>query len=145
MALNVEVLEQSFEKVKSQAHEFVASFYTTLFTDYPDAQALFAHSDLVKQQTMLLNALVFVVENLRHPERMVEALQGLGARHVQYGALPEHYPLVGKALLKTFEQYLGSDWSEEVKQAWTDGYSAIAALMLEGAEYPEAVLKLEEG
>ena len=142
MSLSVEVLEQSFEKIKPHAQEFVASFYHTLFTDYPASQGLFAHSDMAKQQTMLLNALVFVVENLRHPEKVVEALKGLGARHVQYGALPEHYPLVGKTLLKTLKSYLGSDWSSEVEQAWSDGYGVIAAVMLEGAEYPESVLKL---
>jgi hemoglobin-like flavoprotein len=145
MSLNIEVLEQSFEKVKPQAHEFVASFYNALFTDYPEAQSLFAHSDMAKQQTMLLNALVSVIENLRQPNKMTEALYGLGARHVKYGALPEHYPLVGRTLLKTLEQYLGPNWSDEVKQAWTEGYSAITVLMLAGAEYPEHILKLDEG
>jgi hemoglobin-like flavoprotein len=143
MSLKREALEQSFEKVKPQAQEFVASFYSTLFTDYPEAQSLFAHSDMAKQQTMLLNALVFVVENLRQPDKMTEALHGLGVRHVNYGVLPEHYPLVGRTLLKTFEQYLGPEWSDEVKQAWIDGYSAITALMLDGAEYSEDILKLE--
>jgi nitric oxide dioxygenase len=143
MSLDVEVLEQSFEKIKPQAQDFVASFYNTLFADYPAAQPLFVHSDMLKQQTMLLNALVFVVENLRHPDELVAALQGLGARHVKYGVLPEHYPLVGKTLLKTIEQYLGPDWSEDVKQAWSNGYGAIAALMLEGAEYPAEILKLD--
>lgn len=143
MSLNVAALEQSFARVKPQAHEFVASFYNTLFTDHPEAQSLFAHSDMAKQQVMLLNALVFVVENLRQTDKLTEALHGLGARHVKYGALPAHYPLVGKTLLKTLEHYLGSDWSEEVKQAWTEGYGAITALMLEGSEYPEDILKLE--
>ena len=135
MSLKVELLEQSFEQVKPQANEFINSFYDNLFTDYPAAKPLFAHTNMVKQKKMLLSSLVMVVENLRNPEVLSESLKGLGARHVKYGALPEHYPLVGNSLLKTFGQYLGPNWTEEVKQAWVDAYGAITALMLEGAEY----------
>ncbi|MEO0409138.1 MAG: globin domain-containing protein, partial [Cyanobacteria bacterium P01_A01_bin.135] len=93
--LKVELLEQSFEKVKPHANEFVTSFYDNLFTDYPAAKPLFAHSNMAEQGKKLLTSLVFVVENLRRPGELAGALKGLGARHVKYGALPAHYPLVG--------------------------------------------------
>ena len=138
--LKVAILESSFAKIKPQADEFVASFYENLFSLYPEAQPLFAHTDMAKQQKMLLTSLVLVIENLTKPEVLTEKLQGLGARHVQYGALPEHYPLVGNALLTTFEQYLGGEWTEEVQQAWVEAYGAITNLMLSGADYtPEQV------
>ncbi|MGB3402865.1 MAG: globin family protein [Microcoleaceae cyanobacterium] len=138
MSLKIETLEQSFEKVKPHANEFVEGFYENLFTQNPEAQLLFAHTNMVKQKTMLLSSLVFVVENLRHPNALSEALKGLGARHVKYGALPEHYPLVGSALLTTFEQFLQADWTPETKQAWLEAYGAITELMLEGADYSPA-------
>jgi hemoglobin-like flavoprotein len=141
--LQVELLESSFEKAKPQAKEFVASFYENLFTDYPAAKPLFTHTNMAKQETMLLESLVFVVENLRQPESLSKALKGLGARHMKYGALPEHYPLVGNSLLKTFGQYLGDDWTPETQQAWTDAYGAITAIMLEGADYSKEDVQLE--
>ncbi|MGK7894105.1 MAG: globin domain-containing protein, partial [Xenococcus sp. (in: cyanobacteria)] len=70
------------------------------------------------------------------------ALRGLGARHVKYGALPEHYPLVGSALLTTFKQYLGNMWTPEVKQAWVDAYGAISDIMLDGADYTQQEIAL---
>ncbi|MEO1445143.1 MAG: globin family protein [Cyanobacteria bacterium J06635_11] len=143
MALNVELLEQSFELVKPKADEFVASFYNNLFTDYPAAKPLFEHSDMAKQGNMLKGALVMVIENLRNPEVLSQSLKGLGARHVKYGALPEHYPLVGNSLLKTLGQYAGAAWTPELKQAWTDAYGAIAELMLEGADYSQEEIALE--
>jgi nitric oxide dioxygenase len=133
--LQVTLLETSFEQIKPQADAFVGSFYGNLFTDYPAAQPLFAHSDMEAQRKKLLDSLVFVVENLKQPGALTEALQGLGARHVKYGALPEHYPLVGKSLLKTFGQYLGEGWTEEVQQAWVDAYQVITEVMLVGADY----------
>ena len=138
--LQVDLLEESFDKVKPRANEFAASFYTNLFSDYPDAKPLFANTDIKEQSKKLLASLVFVVENLKQPGALTEALQGLGARHVKYGALPEHYPLVGNTLLKTFGQFLGADWTEETKQAWIDAYGVITEVMLDGADYsPESV------
>ncbi|MGB3612740.1 MAG: globin family protein [Elainellaceae cyanobacterium] len=142
-ALDVELLEQSFEKAKPQANEFASSFYENLFTDYPAAKPLFAQTDVKEQSKKLLASLVFVVENLRNPGELTGALKGLGARHVKYGALPAHYPLVGNTLLKTFEQYLGDDWTPETKQAWTKAYGVITEVMLEGADYSEAEVQLE--
>ncbi|MGR3277154.1 globin family protein [Acaryochloris marina NIES-2412] len=143
MALQVELLESSFEKVKPQANEFVSSFYHNLFTDYPAAQPLFEGTDMEKQGGKLLQSLVLVIENLRKPDALSNALKGLGARHVKYGALPEHYPLVGSTLLKTFEQYLGDAWTEEVQSAWVDAYGAITTIMLDGADYSEAEVQLD--
>ncbi|MDY6803676.1 MAG: globin family protein [Cyanobacteriota bacterium] len=142
MSLQVELLEQSFGRVKPSAAEFASSFYDNLFTAYPEAKPLFANTDMKKQQQMLVAALVLVVDNLRDPHKLQETLKGLGARHVKYGTLPEHYPLVGNALLTTFEQYLKTDWTAEVKQAWVEAYGAITALMLEGADYSEDEVKL---
>ena len=140
--LKIAVLEASFEKVKPQANAFMSSFYDNLFTDYPAAKPLFTHTDMEKQKKQLLSALVFVVENLRTPDTIIKALRGMGARHVKYGALPEHYPLVGNSLLKTFSQYLGSDWTDNTKQAWIDAYGLITNVMLEGADYSESDVQL---
>nr|WP_039737586.1 globin domain-containing protein [Hassalia byssoidea] len=133
MSLNIELLEQSFEKIKPRADEFTASFYEHLFTLYPELKPLFATTDMAKQQKKLLNALVLVVENLRNAEALEPVLNALGARHVGYGAIAKYYGPVGEALLMSFEQYLQQDWTPEVKQAWVDAYRAITALMLKGA------------
>ncbi|MEO0533641.1 MAG: globin family protein [Cyanobacteria bacterium P01_A01_bin.123] len=141
--LKIALLEQSFEKVKPHANDFVTSFYGNLFTDYPAAKPLFAHTNMKEQGNKLLMSLVFVIENLRKPGELTGALKGLGARHVKYGALPDHYPLVGNSLLKTFEQYLGADWTASTKQAWVDAYGLITEVMLEGADYSPESVQLE--
>ncbi len=142
MSLPVELLESSFAKVKPNATDFAHSFYENLFRLSPEAQPLFASTNMAEQKKKLLASLVLVVDNLRKPDALRSALEGLGAKHVAYGALPEHYPLVGNALLTTFEEYLKEDWTAEVKQAWVDAYGAIAELMLKGADYSEEEVKL---
>lgn len=134
MSLDVELLEQTFQSVAPQADAFATSFYNTLFSDAPAAQPLFANSDMEQQKKKLVAALVYVIENLRNPEAMAAALKGLGGRHVGYGALAAHYPVVGGALLKTLETYLGDQWTPAAQQAWTDAYGAITEIMLTGAQ-----------
>ena len=39
------------------------------------------------------------VKGLADLDKLVPVLQGLGTKHVQYGVIPEHYDVVGQALL----------------------------------------------
>ncbi len=142
MSLNVTVLSQSFDRIKPNAIEFAARFYTNLFADYPQLQPLFVNTNRAEQEKKLWSAIVLVIENLRQPDVLTNALRGLGAGHVKYGVLPEHYPMIGEVLLKTFSFYLEAGWTLEVEQAWTNAYGAIASLMLEGAEAPKEILNL---
>ncbi|MGB3769362.1 MAG: globin family protein [Phormidesmis sp.] len=144
MPLNVELLEQSFELVAPEADILVDDFYGYLFTDYPAAKPLFIHTDMGKQKKQLKGALIMVVNNLRNPEVLAKSLQGLGARHVSYGALPEHYPLVGNSLIKALQKHAGSAWTPDVKNAWVGAYHVIAELMLDGANYTHQEVQLEQ-
>ena len=140
MTLNVELLESSFSQIKAQETEFMTHFYTLLFADYPAVKPLFAKTHMEKQAKQLFKALVLVIDNLRHPEVLANALKGLGTRHIQYGVLPEHYPMVGSTLLKTLSTYLNSAWTPATEQAWGEAYTAVTALMLSGTDYPAEIL-----
>lgn len=134
MTLNIELLERSFSLVKERGTDFTQTFYQNLFTDYPEVQPLFVHSQMEEQGKKLFSSLVLTIESLRQPEILTATLKGLGTKHIKYGVLPEHYPMVGNSLLKSLESFLGENWTEEVKKAWTEAYTAIAQLMLERKE-----------
>lgn len=140
--MNVEVLEASFQIVEQSYEDFPNRFYETLFKDHPETKPLFAHTAMEKQGNHLFESLRFVVRNLRNPEILEEGLKGLGTRHVKYGVLPQHYPMVGHALLTTLAAFAGDAWTPEVKQAWIEAYTAITGLMLAGADYPESVVQI---
>lgn len=133
MALAVDTLEESFARIRPDAPAFVADFYTTLLADHPEVHRLFARTDMAAQRDKLLSALVLVVEHLRRPETLAPTLRDLGARHTAYGVQPEHYPMIGAALLRTFASHLGPAWTPDVEQAWIAAYGAIADVMIEGA------------
>jgi hemoglobin-like flavoprotein len=140
MSLNIELLESSFGQIKVQETKFMSHFYTNLFADHPEVKPLFANTHMEKQAKQLFKSLVLVVDNLRHPDQLVSALKGLGTRHVQYGVLPKHYPMVGSALLKTFSTCLDSAWTPTTEKAWSEAYTVVTELMLSGTDYPVEVL-----
>ncbi|MGB7084414.1 MAG: globin family protein [Phormidesmis sp.] len=141
--MDIQLLEKSFEQVSPQAIAFSATFYENLFRYNPQLKVLFKNVSQQAQEKKLIFSLAAIVENLRNPEVLQLALKSLGARHFQVGTLTEHYPLVGQALLETFEHYLGPDWTLAVSRAWQDAYEAIAQIMIEGAENPQSYLEPE--
>jgi hemoglobin-like flavoprotein len=136
MTLQIELLESSFQTLAPRGEEFVAAFYERLFTNFPQTRAFFTSTDMKEQKKKLLGALALVIQNLRKPEVLTSALKGLGQKHVAYGVLPEHYPIVGAVLLETFADILGERWTPVYHDAWAEAYGAVCALMLEGASMP---------
>lgn len=137
MSLNVELLESSFSQIKEQRTDFTTCFYNNLFADYPEVKPLFARTQMEEQPKKLFKSLVLIVESLRQSDVLTNALKGLGSGHLQYGVLPEHYPMVGSTLLKTLAICLEEAWTSEVEQAWSEAYSVVMKLMLEGAKEAE--------
>jgi nitric oxide dioxygenase len=131
MTLQIELLETSFQAI-APGEAFVTAFYERLFTNYPQTRAFFASTNMKEQRKKLLGALILVIQNLRKPDVLTSALQGLGQRHVNYGVRPEHYPIVGTILLETFAELLGDNWTSEYHDAWVQAYEAICSIMLEG-------------
>jgi hemoglobin-like flavoprotein len=100
MSLNIELLEYSFKQIEDRGLDFAAEFYAKLFANYPEVQPLFKNAELEAQGKKLFASLALVVDNLRQPEVLSQALKGLGTRHIKYGVLPKHYPMVGNIIIK---------------------------------------------
>jgi hemoglobin-like flavoprotein len=141
--MNVELLEQSFRSVKASSVDFTKTFYANLFADYPEVEPLFTNAHMEEQGKKLFASLELTIDSLRKPDVLTSTLKGLGTRHIKYGVLPKHYPMVGNSLLKSLESALGIGWTEEVKQAWSEAYTAVTKLMLDGADVEQSNVKVE--
>ena len=134
MTLNLEALEASFDFVAPRGDELMDVFYARLFTAAPAVKPLFAGTDLKKQKTMLLSTLVLLRKSLRDLDAIVAKLRELGARHVAYGAQPEHYPVVGEVLIASMAEIAREAWRPEYERAWGEAFAIVAGAMIEGAE-----------
>ena len=133
MSVDVETLEESFDLVAPRGDELMKTFYDRLFETAPAVQPLFADVDMERQREALLNMLVVLRESLRDLDDIVPDLQDLGSRHVQYGAQPEHYPVVAEVLLASMRDLAGEAWTSRVADAWASALDLVATAMLEGA------------
>jgi methyl-accepting chemotaxis protein len=132
--MNLAALETSFDLIAPRGDELMDEFYARLFAAAPAVEPLFAGTDLKRQKTMLLGTLVLLRNSLRNLDAIVPKLRELGARHVPYGARPEHYPVVGEVLIAAMRAVAGTAWTLEYEQAWGEAYGVVAATMIEGAE-----------
>jgi hemoglobin-like flavoprotein len=96
----------------------------------PQVNAMFPATE---QRKKLTTTLAVVVNGLANLEAVLPAASALAKRHVGYGAKPEHYPVVGGALLWILEKRLGAAWTSDVDAAWTAAYGTLSGYMISEA------------
>jgi hemoglobin-like flavoprotein len=128
----VTLVQQSFAKVAPISEQAAVLFYDRLFEVAPSVRAMFP-DDMTEQRKKLMATLAVVVNGLTNLEAVLPAASALAKRHVSYGAKPEHYPVVGGALLWTLEKGLGEAWTPDVASAWTEAYGTLSGFMISEA------------
>jgi hypothetical protein len=93
--------------------------------------------ELIRSKSFIMHAsyLIRMVDtalNMLGPdiELLTDIMTKLGAKHVRYGVKPEMFPIMGDALIHTLETILKADFTEPVKKAWLQTYSALSQDML---------------
>jgi nitric oxide dioxygenase len=128
----VKLVQESFAKVAPISEKAAIIFYDRLFEVAPSVKAMFP-TDMTEQRKKLMATLAVVVNGLSNLESILPAASALAVRHVGYGAKPEHYPVVGGALLWTLEKGLGAAWTPEAAAAWTAAYGTLSNFMISEA------------
>ena len=124
----IELVQRRFQKVVPIAGTAADLFYDRLFEIAPEMRSLFP-DDISEQKRKLMAMLSTAVANLHKLDTILPAVKDLGQRHKGYGVMVVHYAPVGAALLWTLEKGLGSDFTPDVKAAWTATYNALSSVM----------------
>jgi hemoglobin-like flavoprotein len=132
----IELIRTSWASVEPIADVAASLFYERLFEHDPAVRRLFRRADMAAQKKILMQTLAVVVKGIDRLEALVPAVQALGSRHAGHGVRPEHYDMVGAALLWTLEQGLGDAFTDDVREAWASAYGTLAAVMIAAAEEP---------
>jgi methyl-accepting chemotaxis protein len=137
--MDVQLLRESFNLIAPNKEPFAQDFYHRLFQQCPhQVQALFANTDMQEQEVALMGTIAGVIAGLEKGENVLPALHKLGAKHAEYHVKPEHYPLVGTALIETFQQHLQDQFTPSMQKAWIEAYGIISEQMMLGAEQAKA-------
>lgn len=127
-----QLVQDSWKLVLPISSKAAELFYGKLFELDPSIKPLFK-TELRDQGAKLMKTLGVAVNSLNDLPALVPVLKGLGQRHVNYGVKPAHYPTVGKALLWTLEQGLGSRATPAVLEAWGAVFGVVSTVMIEAA------------
>lgn len=122
-------VQSSFAKVAPIAEQAAAIFYDRLFVMAPAFRAMFP-ADMREQRKKLTATLGVVVGGLGDLGSVLPAATTLARKHVGYGVKPEHYAVVGGALLYALEQGLANDWTAELADAWSAAYALLSDYMI---------------
>jgi methyl-accepting chemotaxis protein len=63
-------------------------------------------------------------------ELLTEIMADLGSKHIQYGVEPVMFPMMGDALIFTLELILKGDFTDLVRAAWIEMYTALSQDMI---------------
>ncbi len=132
--MNVALLKESFDMIAPHKDAFALSCYQQLFTEYPQTQPLFAHTNMRRQEGALMATLATVIAGAQRGDNLISTVEQLGQRHKGYGVKAEHYPILRGVLLETFHHYLGPRFTPQMQEAWEEAFEMISAEMLKGAD-----------
>src|SRR2546430_11969457 len=100
------LLKESWTLVEEQQDKLAGHFYARIFLDQPQLRDLFP-VQMDVQRARLLGAIVTAVQTVDDPERFEEYLRSLGRDHRKFYVSPEHYDVVGAALIESLRAFAG--------------------------------------
>lgn len=124
----IELVRSSFRVVLRDTERIARRFYRNLFEQAPQTRVLFTN-DMGDQGVRVMSQLSLVVSQIQALEDLRPMLNSLAVRHVRYGVEPEHYSLVGSALLKTLSEVLEERFTPETRAAWEKVYAELSSVM----------------
>jgi NAD(P)H-flavin reductase/hemoglobin-like flavoprotein len=125
-------LKRSWERVTAAGDQVPLFFYSHLFLSRPELRTMFPVT-MAAQRDKLVGALGRIVSNVDQLEEVTPFLMQLGRDHRRFAVVADHYDTVGASLIATVKHFMGSSWSNQLGNAWTDAYNVIADVMVKAA------------
>ena len=128
-----ELLSSSFREAVREPG-LASRFYQHFFTAAPESRELFDGVDMTQQGQMVLQAVGLVISGTDRLDELAPVLEGLGYRHLRYGAEADLYAEAARAFCEALRDVLGERFNGEVEAAWLDALKLIANGMIRGAK-----------
>lgn len=130
--MDPDLLRSTWAEVAKHGDRVPKWFYGYLFLRHREVRHLFP-GVMGDQHDKFVAALGRIVSNADNLTAVVPVLQHLGRSHRRFGAIEDHYPAVGEALIATIEHFLGDQWNDDIGKNWTDAYRIVSDVMIAAA------------
>ncbi|XP_054758842.2 uncharacterized protein LOC129264905 [Lytechinus pictus] len=139
-----ELVKRTWQILAPNPAKHGAVMFAKLLTRHPTVGKLFPfgkenlsyaqllkHSKVLAHGKKVMETVGVAVDGLNDLDLLVPILRDLGGRHVGYGVNKELFEPVGEVLLETIKEALGSDFTDEVRQAWVAVFKIVSDTMSE--------------
>lgn len=125
----IKLIQSSFERARA-LEDFSGSkrFYAHFFRRAPEKRAMF-RDDIAGQGMKFMGTLKTIISVLDDPAAMQGQIGDLAAGHRAMGVKPRDYDPMLEALLDTFREILGDEFTPDAEAAWRVAYAEIASSM----------------
>ena len=130
------IVKSTVPLLETGGEALITYFYKMMLSEYPEVRPLFnqAHQASGDQPRALANGVLMYARHIDQLDQLGDLVAKIINKHVALQILPEHYPIVGKCLLRAISEVLGDDVATpEVMTAWGAAYNQLADILI-GAE-----------
>jgi len=132
----IDIVKATAPAVKEHGEQITTRMYEIAFAERPDYRLGFENTWMVDShgngQARKLAASVYAyathIDNL---EELASAVDRIARKHVEARILPEQYSLIGNKLLEAMKDVLGEAATEDVMDAWSEAYNALATIFID--------------
>ncbi|MGZ5179892.1 MAG: NO-inducible flavohemoprotein [Ramlibacter sp.] len=131
----IAIIKATVPVLQEHGEAITRHFYELMFREHPEVKAFFneAHQASGTQARALAGAVLAYASHIDRLDEIAPALPRIVQKHAALGILPEHYPIVGKCLLRAIREVLGAAATDDILAAWGEAYNALADILI-GAE-----------
>ena len=137
----IEIVKAITPAVAANAKTITHNFYLRMFKENPEVQAFFnqAHQHSGGQQNALAGAICAYFMHIDDLEVLRPAVELIAQKHCSLGVKAEHYPIVGKHLLRAIKEVMADAADKEIMDAVAEAYQFLAHICIgrEQAIYDE--------
>jgi nitric oxide dioxygenase len=129
------LIRDSFHLLEPDVETASELLYERLFEIAPELRAMF-RSDMAGQGMQFMSTLGVILQHLDDPQALRPHLEHLAQGHAAYGVKPEHFRLMGQALIWAMRKTMGDKFPEGAAAAWETAYELLAREMVRMAGCP---------
>ncbi|MGE0289934.1 MAG: NO-inducible flavohemoprotein [Bradyrhizobium sp.] len=136
-AAHREIVKATVPLLETGGEALTRHFYRILLDENPQVRPLFnqTHQASGEQQRALAGGILMYARHIDELEALGSLVGRVINKHVSLQVLPEHYPVVGAALLRAIREVLGAEIAtDSVIEAWGAAYGQLADLLIQAEE-----------
>lgn len=140
-AQQIEIVKSTVPILQVHGETITKTFYKNMLGENPELKDIFNMANQAKgdQPRSLATSVLAYAANIDKLENLGPAVSLIAHKHCSLDVLPEHYPIVGRNLIRAIGEVLGDAVTPEIADAWTAAYNQLADILIgvEGGMYDE--------